>query len=223
MRCRLSRLSRLWGTTAASARITSSVICRMRRAVVAAARVRAAPRTYRLFVPPGYDGRRGCRWCSTCTAVVATQQDGRNSGRNTERTEGFIVATLEAEGGRWNVPVQQNRPDDVMYVSDVIAHVAAPCVHGRHARVCDRVLRWWTHDVALACQLDRASPPSRRYPDSDSPARARGRAIPVLTFHGLADPQNPYDGHAAAAARSGRKACRTRWPAGRATTRAQAT
>jgi len=29
------------------------------------------------------------------------------------------------------------------------------------------------------------------------PAPCDGRAVPVLTFHGLADPQNPYDGHAA--------------------------
>ena len=33
---------------------------------------------------------------------------------------GFIVATLDAEGGRWNVPVQDNRADDVAYVGDVI-------------------------------------------------------------------------------------------------------
>ena len=35
------------------------------------------------------------------------------------------MATLEAEGGRWNVPVQDDRADDVAYVSDVIDHVAA--------------------------------------------------------------------------------------------------
>jgi polyhydroxybutyrate depolymerase len=28
------------------------------------------------------------------------------------------------------------------------------------------------------------------------PGPCNGRPIPVLTFHGLADPQNPYDGHA---------------------------
>lgn len=28
------------------------------------------------------------------------------------------------------------------------------------------------------------------------PAPCEGRAVPVLTFHGLADPQNPYAGHA---------------------------
>ena len=29
------------------------------------------------------------------------------------------------------------------------------------------------------------------------PTPCAGRPVPVLTFHGLADPQNPYDGHAA--------------------------
>ena len=29
------------------------------------------------------------------------------------------------------------------------------------------------------------------------PGPCDGRPVPVLTFHGLADPQNPYDGHAA--------------------------
>jgi polyhydroxybutyrate depolymerase len=28
------------------------------------------------------------------------------------------------------------------------------------------------------------------------PGPCEGRAVPVLTFHGLADPQNTYDGHA---------------------------
>jgi polyhydroxybutyrate depolymerase len=28
------------------------------------------------------------------------------------------------------------------------------------------------------------------------PGPCEGRPVPVLTFHGLADPQNPYDGHA---------------------------
>ena len=39
-------------------------------------------------------------------------------------SERFIVATLEAENARWNVPVQEGRPDDVTYVSDVIDRVS---------------------------------------------------------------------------------------------------
>jgi len=35
------------------------------------------------------------------------------------------VATLEAEGGTWNVPVETDRPNDVAYVSDVIDQVSA--------------------------------------------------------------------------------------------------
>ena len=84
-------------------------------------------RAYRLFVPPGYDGR------ARLPLVLDLHGSGgnaagqaRTSGLETlSASERFIVATLEAEGARWNVPVQDGRPDDVAYVGDVITHVAA--------------------------------------------------------------------------------------------------
>src|SRR4030095_4064943 len=84
-------------------------------------------RAYRLFVPPGYDGHQ------RLPLVLDLHGSGgnaagqaRNSGLETVSTsERFIVATLEGEGGRWNVPVQEGRADDVAYVGDVITHVAA--------------------------------------------------------------------------------------------------
>jgi polyhydroxybutyrate depolymerase len=33
--------------------------------------------------------------------------------------EGFLVASLQAEGSRWNVPVSDGRADDVAYVADL--------------------------------------------------------------------------------------------------------
>ena len=80
----------------------------------------ARPRTYRLFVPPGYDGRR------RLPLVLDLHGSGGN-GAGQARTSGFesvaaaetvLVATLDAEGARWNVPVQPGRADDVAYVRE---------------------------------------------------------------------------------------------------------
>ncbi len=156
------------------------------------------PRTYRLFVPPGYDGHQ------RLPLVLDLHGSGgnaagqaRNSGLETlSSSERFIVATLEAEGGRWNVPVQSNRADDVAYVSDVISDVAK--------RVCTDETRVYATGFSgggrmtslLACQLGSRLAAVAPVSGLRFPGPCSGRPIPVLTFHGLADPQNPYDGHA---------------------------
>jgi polyhydroxybutyrate depolymerase len=155
-------------------------------------------RLYRLFVPPGYDGRE------RLPLVLDLHGSGgnaagqaRNSGLETlSAGERFIVATLEAEGGRWNVPVQPGRADDVRYVGDVIAHVAS--------RVCTDDTRVYATGFSgggrmtslLACQLGSRIAAVAPVSGLRFPGPCTGRPIPVLTFHGLADPQNPYDGHA---------------------------
>ena len=156
-------------------------------------------RAYRLFVPPGYDG------VVRLPLVLDLHGSGgnsagqaRNSGLETlSSTERFIVATLDAEGGRWNVPVQDNRPDDVAYVRDVIAHVAA--------RVCTDETRVYVTGFSgggrmtslLACQLGSRIAAIAPVSALRWPGPCNGRPVPVLTFPGLADAQNPYDGHAA--------------------------
>jgi polyhydroxybutyrate depolymerase len=156
-------------------------------------------RSYRLFVPPGYDGRQ------RLPLVLDLHGSGgnaagqaRNSGLETlSAVERFIVATLEADGGRWNVPVQPNRADDVLYVDDVIRHVAA--------RVCTDEARVYSTGFSgggrmtslLACQLGSRLAAVAPVSGLRFPGPCSGRPIPVLTFHGLADTQNPYDGHAA--------------------------
>jgi polyhydroxybutyrate depolymerase len=156
-------------------------------------------RAYRLFVPPGYDG------VVRLPLVLDLHGSGgnsagqaRNSGLETlSTTERFIVATLDAEGGRWNVPVQDNRPDDVAYVRDVIAHVAA--------RVCTDETRVYVTGFSgggrmtslLACQLGSRIAAIAPVSALRWPGPCNGRPVPVLTFHGLADPQNTYDGHVA--------------------------
>jgi polyhydroxybutyrate depolymerase len=155
-------------------------------------------RGYRLFVPPAYDGRQ------RLPLVLDLHGSGgnaagqaRNSGLETlSASEQFIVASLEAENGRWNVPVQDNRADDVAYVRDVIDHVAA--------RVCIDETRVYSTGFSgggrmtslLGCQLGSRIAAIAPVAGLRFPGPCTGRPIPVLTFHGLADPQNPYDGHA---------------------------
>ena len=155
------------------------------------------PRTYRLFVPPGYDGRR------RLPLVLDLHGSGgnaagqaRTSGFETvAAAEGFLVATLDAENARWNVPVQNGRADDVAYASDVIDHVAA--------RACTDLSRVYATGFSgggrrsslLGCRLTSRLAAIAPVSALRFPAPCAGRPLPVLTFHGLADPQNTYDGH----------------------------
>src|SRR5918995_1617459 len=155
-------------------------------------------RAYRLFVPPGYDGHLRLPLVLDLHGSGGTSADqARNSGFEIlSASERFIVATLDAEGGRWNVPVQANRPDDVAYVRDVIAHIAA--------RVCTDEMRVYATGFSgggrmsslLGCQLGSRIAAIAPVAGLRFREPCTGRPVPVLTFHGLADRQNPYDGHA---------------------------
>jgi polyhydroxybutyrate depolymerase len=157
------------------------------------------PRTYRLFVPSGYDGHERLPLVLDLHGSGGSSAgQARNSGLEMVSASGerFIVATLDAVDARWNVPVQDGRPDDVAYVSDVIDHVAA--------RVCTDLARVFATGFSggarmtslLGCKLGSriaaiAPVSGLRLPG----AGCSDRAVAVLTFHGLADPQNTYDGH----------------------------
>jgi polyhydroxybutyrate depolymerase len=72
-------------------------------------------RAYRLFVPPNYDGHQRLSLVLDLHGSGGSSADeASNSGLEMVSTsERFIVATLDAVDGRWNVPVQDGRPDDV--------------------------------------------------------------------------------------------------------------
>jgi polyhydroxybutyrate depolymerase len=157
-------------------------------------------RSYRLFVPPSYDGRK------PLPLVLDLHGSGGSAADQAETShfealaarEGFLVATLQADDGRrWNVPVTNGRADDVRYVSDVIDHVAT--------RACTDPGRVYATGFSggarmtslLACKLSERIAAIAPMSGLRWPGSCEGRAIPVLTLHGLADPQNTYDGHAA--------------------------
>jgi polyhydroxybutyrate depolymerase len=156
-------------------------------------------RTYRLFVPPGFEGRTRLPLVLDLHGSGGTAADqARTSGFETlAAREGFVVATLQADGGRWNVPVIDARADDVAYVSEVIDHVAA--------RVCTDLARVYATGFSgggrmsslLACRLNTRIAAVAPMAGLRWPGPCKGRPVPVLTLHGLADGQNPYAGHAA--------------------------
>ena len=157
-------------------------------------------RGYRLFVPPGYDGHQRLPLVLDLHGSGGSSSgQAKNSGLETVSTsERFIVATLDAVDSRWNVPVQSGRPDDVVYVSDVIDHVAAHvCVDA--ARIYATGFSGGARMTSLlGCRLGSRIAAIAPVSGLRTPALpCNGRPVPVLTFHGLADPQNPYDGHAA--------------------------
>ena len=153
-------------------------------------------RTYRLFVPPGYDGR------TRLPLVLDLHGSGgsaagqaKNSGFEiVAAREGFAVATLDAENARWNVPVSSDRADDVAYAGDVIDHVGA--------QVCIDATRVYATGFSgggrmsslLGCKLNARIAAIAPVSALRWPGPCDGRPLPVLTFHGLADTQNPYDG-----------------------------
>jgi polyhydroxybutyrate depolymerase len=155
-------------------------------------------RTYRLFVPAGYDGRTRLPLVLDLHPSGGTSAgQARTSGmEQIAERENFAVASPQAENGRWNVPVDSNRADDVAYISDVIDQVSAQlCVDS--ARVyATGFSGGGAHVVAAWVQAQRAY---RSHRTGGGIALARSlqwTARPILTFHGLADPQNTYDGKA---------------------------
>lgn len=156
-------------------------------------------RTYRLFVPPSYDGRTSLPLVLELHGSGGTAEGQAQTSKFSELAarEGFLVASLQAaaEGNRWNVPITSERPDDVKYVSDVIDHVAA--------HVCADTKRVYATGFSggarmsslLACKLNDRIAAIAPMSGLRWPGPCEGRAIPVLTVHGLADPQNTYAGH----------------------------
>jgi len=154
-------------------------------------------RTYRLFVPPSVAGRM------QLPLVLDLHGSGGNAAGRAEKSgfetlaarEGFAVATLQAEDSRWNVPATGTRADDVQYVSDVIDQVAA--------RVCIDPARVHATGFSgggrmsslLGCRLNDRIASIAPVAGLRWTGPCPGRAVPVITVHGLADSTNPYEGH----------------------------
>ncbi len=154
-------------------------------------------RVYRLFVPANVAGQ------ARLPLVFDLHGTGGNANGRARETgfealaarEGFAVATLQAEDSRWNVPVYTPRADDVQYVSDVIDDIAA--------RSCIDPARVYATGFSgggrmsslLGCRLNDRIAAIAPVGGLRWFGPCAGRAVPVLTIHGLADFTNPYEGH----------------------------
>jgi len=158
-------------------------------------------REYRLFVPDSYDGKTRLPLMFNLhgTGGDAAGQ-ARDSGmERLAQEEGFIVIGLQGFQNSWNVLLNDpNQVDDVQYTSDVLDDALQKvCVDERKvyatgfsggARMSSR----------LACNLSERIAAIAPVSGIRWTAPCTGRAVPVVTFHGLADPQNTYAGMARA-------------------------
>jgi polyhydroxybutyrate depolymerase len=155
-------------------------------------------RTYRLFVPEGYDGR------TRLPLVLDLHGSGGNSAGQASNSrfealaarENILVATLQAVDSRWNVPVANGRPDDVRYVSDVIDQVAAQACLDQKRVYATGFSGGARMSSLLGCKLSARIAAIAPMAGLRWPGGCDARPVPVFTVHGLADPQNTYNGHA---------------------------
>jgi len=154
-------------------------------------------RTYRLFVPSTAAGQQ------PLALVLDLHGTGGNATGRAKETgfealaarEGFAVATLQAEDARWNVPVANWRADDVKYVADVIDHVAARSCIDRSRVYATGFSGGGRMSSLLGCRLNDRIAAIAPVGGLRWFGPCAGRAVPVLTVHGLADSTNPYEGH----------------------------
>jgi polyhydroxybutyrate depolymerase len=157
-------------------------------------------REYRLFVPDAYDGqtRLPLMFNLHGTGGDAAGQAQDSGLERLAQEEGFIVIGLQGVQNRWNVLLSDpNDVDDVQYASDVLDDALLKvCVDERRvyatgfsggARMSSR----------LGCNLSERIAAIAPVSGIRWTAPCNGRAVPVVTFHGLADPQNTYAGMAA--------------------------
>jgi len=153
------------------------------------------PRTYRLFVPANAAGALPLVFDLHGTGGHAAGRAKESGFEALAAREGFAVATLQAEESRWNVPVATWRADDVQYVSDVIDDIAA--------RSCIDPARVYATGFSgggrmsslLGCRLNHRIAAIAPVGGLRWFGPCPGRALPVLTIHGLADDTNAYEGH----------------------------
>jgi polyhydroxybutyrate depolymerase len=157
----------------------------------------AGGRPYRLFIPPDYPTPMALVLDLHGSGGSAEGQAATSGLESLAAREGFAVATLEADTGRrWNVPVTDDRADDVAYASDVITSIrSVVCIDA--ARVYATGFSGGGRMASsLGCGLNDRIAAIAPVAGLRWPGPCEGRPVPVLTFHGLADLQNPYDGNA---------------------------
>lgn len=163
-------------------------------------------RAYWLYIPASYDPARPAPLVFSLHGFASNpQQQARFSGFDEiAAAEGFIAVYPQGTGAplRWNAGIRGlnsgSTVDDVAFISALLDHLTATlCVDP--ARVYMTGLSnggGMSH--RLACELaDRVAAigtVAGAYPHPDDETCAPARPVPVIAFHGTADPIVPYDG-----------------------------
>lgn len=182
-------------------------------------------RRYELFVPGSYDGTTAVPLVFDLHGSTVTAADELAMTRMVEAAEreGFVVVAPEAIDKLWNVSgvptvsgntLPPTAPDDVAFLGDLIDHVASVvCID--KSRVFATGFSGGGRLLSQAgCDLsDRlaaiAPVAGLRHPRGCVPRRP----LPVLAFHGTADPLNPFEGGAGPRWDQGVEEAARRWAA----------
>jgi polyhydroxybutyrate depolymerase len=169
-------------------------------------------RTVIVHLPKGYSGKAPAPLVLNMhgSGSTASEQELFTGMDATADANGFIVAYPQAliadgSGFDWNVPdqpliggraVPSGAPDDVAFLTQLVG-----VLEGRYCIAPTRVYATGFSGGArmasqLACDSSgvfaAVAPVSGLRRPTPCPA---SRAVPILTFHGIADPVDPYNGH----------------------------
>jgi polyhydroxybutyrate depolymerase len=169
-------------------------------------------RTVIVHVPKGYSGRTAVALVLNLpgSGTTAADQELFTGMDATADADGFIVAypqalIAEGNGFDWNVPgepliggraVPAGAPDDVAFLTQLVG-----VLEGHYCIAPTRVYATGFSGGArmasqLACDSSgvfaAVAPVSGLRRPTPCPTT---RAVPVLSFHGIADPVDPYNGH----------------------------
>jgi polyhydroxybutyrate depolymerase len=169
-------------------------------------------RTVIVHLPKGYGGKTAVPLVLNMhgSGSTAAEQELFTGMDATADADGFIVAYPQAlipdgSGFDWNVPgqpliggraVPSGAPDDVAFLTSLVG-----ALEGRYCIAATRVYATGFSGGArmagqLACDSSNVfaavAPVSGLRRPTPCPT---SRAVPVLSFHGVADPVDPYNGH----------------------------
>lgn len=180
-------------------------------------------RRFELFVPSGYDGTTALPLVLDLHGSTVTAATELTMTRMTETAdrEGFVVVAPEAIDQLWNIPgvptvtgdtLPATAPSDIVFLDELISHVASVVCIDR-SRVFatgfsggGRLLS--QAGCALSDRLAAIAPVAGlRHP----PGCTLRRPLPVISFHGTADPLNPFEGGAGARWDYGVEEAARRW------------
>jgi polyhydroxybutyrate depolymerase len=152
-------------------------------------------RRFLLHVPPSYNGLYKIPVVFDIHGSTSfPEQELLISGLDVlADAEDFAVVAPEGIDGFWNVPVDPAKQDDVQFISDIIDVVdEVLCLNQNRVYVAG-FSGGGRMASQVACDLSDRIAAFGPVGGVRFPAPCQG-AVPVITFHGTADPINPYEG-----------------------------